>query len=127
MFHIFHLFLLISLTHSQSIDPKSPNDQICISGSVDDDVNETNRYLYPWANESTKYYFVSSDTQRVTGSHCRLPITNDTILNPSDCFNDYLEQWKSFNGTQFVSDKDLRLVNCNDICVSGNDHSVFDG
>eukprot|EP01083_Nonionella_stella_P177883 626725_1 len=128
---------------SQTPDPKSTSDQMCISDSVNSQMNgiyyysswdsvvnepiyynyETNRYLYPWINASVKYYFVSTDHTQAIGSYCRLPMTTKPLLNPSDCFT----HWQSFNGTQFVNDKDLTLVNCNDICVSGNDHSALDG
>eukprot|EP01083_Nonionella_stella_P286770 976059_1 len=147
MFPCFNLFLLVSLIHSQTIDPKSTSEQICISDSVDDNVNgiyyyyswdsdtngsiyynyQTNKYLYPWVDTSTQHYRVSSDPTRAIGTYCRLPITNKTVSNSSDCFNNYVAQWQSFNGTQWVHDKDLRLMNCNDICVSGNFKSSLDG
>eukprot|EP01083_Nonionella_stella_P220237 788181_1 len=133
------------LVHSQSIDPTSITDQICISGSVLHYLNgiynysswdstkngsiyynsQTNQYLYPWVYSSDhKFYDISSDpTRDAVSSHCRLPITSQTILNPSDCFSG----WTSWDGSQWVNDEDLRLVNCNDICVSGNDHSALDG
>eukprot|EP01083_Nonionella_stella_P286768 976055_1 len=143
MFPCFNLFLLVSLIHSQTIDPKSTSEQICISDSVDDNVNgiyyyfswdsdingstyynyQTNRYLYPWIDASSKYYFVSSDRTRAVGSYCRLSIISKLILNPRDC----LSPWQSFNDTQLVNDTNLSLVNCNDICVSDNLKSSLDG
>eukprot|EP01083_Nonionella_stella_P282180 960293_1 len=147
MFHYFYLVLLISLIYSQSIDPQSMSDRICLSDSVDNQVNgiyyyytwdadinasiyynsQTNTYLYPWIDTSAKYYFVSPDHTQAVGSYCRLPITNDTTANPSDCLHNYNEQWQTFNGTQFVNDKDLRFLNCNDICASGNYYLPADG
>eukprot|EP01084_Bolivina_argentea_P260305 439547_1 len=141
-FHMLQrIALLISLVSSQSTDPKSQTDKVCISGSIlsyiyfDNNTNGsvyynyiTNQYLYPWIYDKTnKDYLVSSDpTSNSVSSFCHIPNPTENILNPDDCFNSFNGQWVSFNG-QWITETDLRLVNCNDICISNNDNDNLSG
>eukprot|EP01084_Bolivina_argentea_P091224 164230_1 len=115
------IVLLIALVNSQSINPKSTTDQICISGSVlskingvykyiywDSDTNGSvyynqvsNQYLYPWVYASdNKDYLISEDpTNNVGSSYCDISTSSSNVLNPGYCLNNFY----SYNGSVWIT------------------------
>eukprot|EP01084_Bolivina_argentea_P253783 426430_1 len=139
--------LFVATVRSQSTDPTSTTDKLCLTSSALSDIEgtyeyfqwdtnnnapiyynkEANQYLYPWFYSSTnRYYLISSDyTHNAVSAYCHFPSTS-TIFDPNECLNENGNRWLIANPV-FVTDSTLRLVNCNDICVQGSDVTESNG
>eukprot|EP01084_Bolivina_argentea_P067119 122318_1 len=132
---------LVILVITQTIDPTSPYEKLCVSGSListtidgkyeflywNSAMNasiyhniEKNQYLYPFLDSSnTHQYIISADPNNTDtwSSICIIADSSpDYIFNPSDCFKNWISKVKKNNR----SDENMRLINCNDICMSGH-------
>eukprot|EP01083_Nonionella_stella_P112655 331704_1 len=126
-------------------------DKICITNSLRSDLegtyhfkyfnstlnggvyhnSENEKYLHPYKS-STKYqYLIQSYTSITTdpgasSSSCEIGnLASGYTFDPYDCFNG----WRTYDSTndEWNDDPNQRLVNCNDVTVSGNYRSGLDG
>eukprot|EP01084_Bolivina_argentea_P303166 523351_1 len=141
------LSILSGLLRAQNTEPTSTQDKVCITGSTLPGINGTysyafwdthsngptyynsitNQYLYPLIQpyaSSRKFYLISNDTNNNSSSlYCEIPPTN--YFNPDYCHNNWLSIDNQTN--QYSPDNSIILVNCNDICVSGNYDTSLNG
>eukprot|EP01083_Nonionella_stella_P310792 1105728_1 len=91
--------------------------------------NPTNqRYLHPYIESNTKYKYLiqrnSSISTVYASSSCAIDNPgSEYIFDPYDCF----KGWKTHINDELKDDPNQRLVNCNNVTVSGNYRSGLDG
>eukprot|EP01084_Bolivina_argentea_P193726 332340_1 len=139
----------ISMTCSPTSQPtNSPTfdvetDRVCVTGSELASINGLYKYwnstvngivfyneatqlhLFPYIDElSRSSGYMIGDDATINIAYCNITKNiSNAILNAVDCF----DNWKINNGSFFVNGSNMRLVQCNDICVSGNYRSRLDG
>ena len=159
-YHIIILLVAIQSVYTQQTDPQSESDSVCIATSANasnvsiagrynylyfDPVlsaptyynNETNTFLYPFATQHTyTYQYIISSTNSTSSSNetimakCAISVlgSNNFNFNPDIFFENW--QIKTNNSDTWIVDPTIRLVNCNDICVTNNailHGALFDG
>eukprot|EP01084_Bolivina_argentea_P123166 218283_1 len=137
------IVFVLSLINGQSI-PQLSLDKLCVSRSLisseidgeyeyfywDSSLNasmyynsKTDTYLYPSvdSNNNKEYLISTTDINSSINSICSL--NQNDAFNPYNCFNN----WHSYINDTLIPDPNMRLVNCNDICLTGNDNTWLDG
>eukprot|EP01084_Bolivina_argentea_P282584 483734_1 len=128
-----NLFLL-SVYNFYQTSSTALTDKLCVSGASQNSLNgmyeyiywdsttnggifynnAQNKYLYPYISSPTKYEYIIADTINTLSPNIACEISNPSLpytFNSNDC----AQGWQS--------DTNMRLVNCNDICITGSAHS----
>eukprot|EP01083_Nonionella_stella_P312223 1116064_1 len=137
--------LFIFLLVSSNCNPHIPTyNKFCASHSVSSDVdgtfeysysnwtangsvyynNEIDQYLFPWVEHHDTYtttmYIIGKDpTEFRAHSYCL--VSGSHSFDPSYCTNGWISYHKSRQN--WTDDTNMRLTNCNDICITGNTNS----